>query len=137
MRARAFRRFLALLGAVSSLAITVWLWLAIAAQQEMWPMPALYMVEMVALPGLAAALALRESRASRLGGWAIMGAIAAFVVLGAWGIGFVYSPVLLVLGIAAALAPNGSFRSDVAGLGVALLAAAAQAALILALTRIP
>ncbi|MCX6025576.1 MAG: hypothetical protein NTY23_04835 [Chloroflexi bacterium] len=99
-------------------------------------MPALYLIEMVALPTLGAALAFLDSQAGLLISWAVVGSMAGFVVLGVWSIGLAYTPVLLVQGIAATLALRGQAHRALASLAVAALAATAQVAIMFALIRI-
>jgi hypothetical protein len=99
-------------------------------------LPGFYLLEMVALSCLAAVLAFRDGRVARLAPWTIVGAIAGFVVVGAWSLGPAYAPALLLLGISAALAPNASGRSILSGLALAAVAGAAQAAIMLSLVRV-
>jgi hypothetical protein len=136
MGAQTIRRLLALLGAALSLAITARLWQIIASRQEMWPMPGLYLLEMVALASLGAALAFRDSRTSLYVTWAIVGSMAGFMVLAAWSVGFAYAPVALLQTLAAVLAPRDRTHSSLSSLAVALLAAGVQIAIMLALVRI-
>ncbi len=136
MKAQTIRRILALFGAASSLAITVRLWQIIAGQQEMWPLPAIYLLEMAVLPSLAAALAFRDSRTSLHVGWAIVGSMAGFIGLAAWSVGLAYTPVVLLETIAAVLALGGRSHSSLSSLMVAVLAAGVQIVIMLALVRI-
>ena len=64
------------------------------------------------------------------------GATFGFVILGAWSIGFLYLPVAVLLALAAGLADRRHGRSMALHPGLCVLAAAAQAALMLATIHI-
>jgi hypothetical protein len=79
-----------MLSFASSFIITVWTWALIARQQETWPLPALYFLELIALPATAALFASwRHAQFSRVA-FAVAGAMFAFCLLGVWSIGFLY-----------------------------------------------
>ncbi len=52
---RSLEQFLAIVGVAVCANISALIWQSVSAQQPMWPLPALYLLEMVAL-SLAAAL---------------------------------------------------------------------------------
>lgn len=89
---------LATLSLAGSLVITLRTWAAVAEFQETWPLPALYFLELVALPAVAAFFAFRrETYLSRVA-FAAAGAMLAFCLIGAWSIGLLYLlPAILVL----------------------------------------
>jgi hypothetical protein len=98
----------------------------------MWPLPALYLLEMVALPGATAIVLLRGVSPGAALAWAAAGAAAAFAVLGAWSVGLFYAPVALLLlaaGILAALRARQRIWADLAW---AVAAAALQTLIMLA-----
>ena len=64
-----FERFVAILGAVACLLITIILWSSINAYQTMWPLPGLYFFEMVALSILSAIIFVRGDHHPRFITW--------------------------------------------------------------------
>jgi hypothetical protein len=123
---------LAVLAAALSLVVTVRVWGAVGGQQPMWPLPALYLLEMVALPGATALLLLGGASARATLAWAAAGAMSAFSVLGAWSVGLFYAPVALLLlaaGLVAVLKAGGRIWADLAW---AIAAAALQTVVMLA-----
>ena len=135
MRRGRTRRYIALLAVASSLAITIGLWQVISGYQEMWPLPALYLLEMVLLTAIAAFIVFLDTRAALFGCWAITGAISAFAILGAFSIGFAYIPVVLLVAVATLLGPNMGLKGYIAGITTGILAGAAQAGVMLAAIR--
>ena len=137
---RSRERFLAIIGAASCLVISIRIWQVLSGQQPMWPLPSLYLLEMVAV-GFAGTLGIlkSDSSQSRLAGiltWAAVGVFAAFIVMGAWSIGLLFLPAGVLLLIAAILADRRRSLNSVMHLGVAAFAAIIQVALMLAVIRI-
>jgi asparagine N-glycosylation enzyme membrane subunit Stt3 len=164
-----FERFLAVLGTAVCLTDSIQVWQVIGAQQEMWPLPGLYLLEMVAVSalflwaiwgdgdlrsrsgGVRRPLpsesgvgpttlrygVLREDprRAGGIRGtmsWVAVGVLVAFVIMGAWSVGFLYAPVALLFIIAAILSDRRAGHNLLVHFGVAFAAALAQAAMMLA-----
>ncbi len=104
-------------------------------QQPLFPLPGLYLLE-IALVGLAglASLLPAASPENRWGWvpWAAAGVLLAFVILGAWTIGFFLIPAALAFLVAGVLTRSHSPWPPVA---VLLAAALGQAALVLALVN--
>ena len=130
--------FLAALAGAVCLVISVCLWgLLYFTGVRQGLGPGLYVLEMLLLCLTAVAAVLRPDGAPGwLWGrwpWISAGAIAGFVVMGLWSIGLAFPPVALLLVIAALAADRRQRRSPAAGLGLCLLAAAVQAAGMLAL----
>jgi len=136
---RKLERLLAALAAAICLILCTLIWQVLSAQQPMWPLPALYLLEMPA----ASILGLwdiwsGETRPSPSGGivtWAVTGILFAFVIIGAWSVGFLFIPVAGLFGIAAVLSDRRQGHNLVVHLGVGLAAALAQTALMLAVIR--
>ncbi|MCL5995685.1 MAG: hypothetical protein M1546_06475 [Chloroflexi bacterium] len=96
-RARLVEKILALMAALVCLLITVSVWQSIASRQSMWPFPALYLIEVLALSAMPAALTIVESRLSPSLTWVAAGAVFAFAVLAMFSIGLLYVPVVGLL----------------------------------------
>ena len=91
-------RIVAVFGVIICLVITVPIWRSISAQQPIWPLPALYFIEMVVLSMLSASLFFRGNARGRIIVWCAVGLIFGFSVLGALSVGFFYLPVAILLG---------------------------------------
>ena len=71
--------------------------------QELFPLPALYLLEMIAASSVAAIGAFKEGEVWNKVSWAAGGIIAAFVLMGAWSIGFFFIPTAVLVLITALL----------------------------------
>jgi hypothetical protein len=129
----ALERVLALAAAAICLIVTVIVWAAVGQQQDMWPLPALYFLEMAAASLVGLWGIYRHDAPGSLLAWATSGALLGFTILGALSVGFFYLPVAGLLGLAALWQDWGRLPLH---LGVALLAAVAQAAVMLQLIRV-
>ena len=129
-------RFLAILGAILCATITLVLWVDFSAYQAIWPMPGLYFLELPGLTILCALLVLAGKPRAGMFTWACAGGLVAFMLLGAFSVGFFYLPVVLVfisLGIVMLIKRKGPVALH---LFVFMLAGVLQAALMLAAIRI-
>ena len=137
---RFLEQFLAVVGAAACLLITARIGQVVGGMQPMWPLPGLYLVEMsiVSVLGMFGILGNSLGRSSlRIGlTWAAVGILLAFVIMGAWSIGPFFSPVVLIFAIAAILSNRRQGQKIFLYMGIGLLAAIAQAALMLAAIRI-
>src|SRR5512143_3658959 len=122
---------LALAGGLASLLATLAVWAPIAANQPLWPLPGVYLIEIPAI-GLTGMLALWARRLTWVT-WAAAGALLSFVVLGAFSIGPAYAPGMLLLLAAAGVATYRRGQRWVLGLGIFVLAAIVQAWVVLTL----
>lgn len=129
-------RILAILGALACLGITIPIWLSVAANQSMWPLPGLYFIEIVAVSILSALAVVRGLGRAGLASWVAAGILAAFSILGALSVGFFYLPAAIIFGLLALYSDVRQKRPILAHLGLGALAALAQAALMLALVRL-
>ena len=94
-QSRSLEKLLAVLSAAFSLTITGRLWMLVAGQQPMWPFPALYLGEVVALPSLAALVTVRGD-SYRTRAWFIAaGVLSTFFFLGALSVGLLVGAALL------------------------------------------
>lgn len=130
-------RFLAVLGAAACLAITAAVWRSVGANQPMWPLPALYFIELMLLGIAVAALFLGESPSGAVLAWGAAGVFAAFSVLGAWTVGFLYLPTTVLLFAASILEDLGAKANLPAHAAVCLTAGVVQAALMVGIALAP
>lgn len=84
---RSLERFLTVVGAVTCVIVAVRIWQVVGETQPTWPLPGLYLIELVSLSVSGAYLSLRDSPHGVAGLWANVGVLCAFVVMGAWSIG--------------------------------------------------
>jgi hypothetical protein len=129
-------RFLAIVGAVVCLIITLRIWQVFSGQQPMWPLPGLYLVEMAGLSAIGMLCIIRDDPRGGSVAWIIVGVLLAFAVIGAWSIGPLFLPVALIFVLTAILSDRRRNRRIVFHLGLCVVAAIAQAALMLAAIRL-
>jgi len=132
----AVERVLALGAAGVCAILTAIIWLLTSQQQPMWPLPALYLLEMVAASLVGLWGIVRGDTAGNAVDWAAAGAVLGFAIIGGFSVGFFYLPVAALLALAALWQARLAWRSLPLHIGLALLAAVAQAALILTVIRI-
>jgi hypothetical protein len=136
---RKLELFLAVIGTAVCLLVTAGIWQVIRAQQPMWPLPDLYLLEMFAASalGLWAIWSSGSTRSPFRGFliWAVVGVLFAFVIMGALSVGFLFIPVAGLFAIAAVLFDLRQGHNLVVHLGVGLAAALAQASLMLTVIR--
>ena len=119
-------RILAILAAVVCLIITLIFWFSLSAYQNMWPLPGLYFIEMVALSIISAFIFVRgDPRGSSIT-WGTAGVISAFSILGAFSIGFFYLPVALLFGVISIIWDARNKQHILAHLGIFLIAGIVQ-----------
>lgn len=134
-RPRLLERVLALVGAIACVAFCILIWRAVSGQQEMWPLPALYLIEVSALSILAMLVALRGASVAGAVVWAAVGIFLAFVILGALSIGLAFAPIALLFTATGILIDARHRRNILIDLAIALVAGAAQAAVMLTVIR--
>ena len=135
-RTHPLERFCAIVGAALCLILTIAIWRSVSGYQAMWPLPALYFIEIAALSIFAALSFVRGAPSATLITWPAAGVLSAFSILGAWSVGFFYLPVALLF-----TAISGSWdvrnrQSIPTHLGLWLIAGGAQAALMLIVVRL-
>lgn len=132
---RSLERVLAIVGALVCLAVSVHVWNALPPRQPRWPLPGLYVVEMLVVSALGAFGLLRgDSRASQVGAalaWGAIGALAAFSWMAAWSVGVFFMPVLVILLASAVLRDRRRHQGMARHVGIGVAAALAQLALML------
>jgi hypothetical protein len=128
--------FLAILGAAACLIITIVIWRSLSSYQSMWPLPALYLVELPAVSIIAAWMLARSGHTAVLVSWAAAGILFAFSIVGAWSVGFLYLPVAFIFGVVSVSSDARTRHPFATHLGVFLLAAVAQAAIMFAVIRL-
>lgn len=126
-----FERVLAIVAAMVCLIITILFWLSVSAYQPMWPLPALYFIEMITLSIISAFSFVRGDPSAQLITWGAAGIICTFSLLGAFSVGFFYVPVALLFIVIAITSDVRNKRSIPAHLGIFLVGGLAQAALML------
>jgi hypothetical protein len=133
-------RSLTVIGIVLCLIACVLVWLVFSAQQSMWPLPDLYLLEMIVASIIGTwGIWGNESRLSPLRGiltWVVVGILFAFVVMGILSVGFLFAPVAVLFVIAAILSDLRQGHNLVLHMGIGFIAALAQAALMLAAIRL-
>ena len=133
-------RFLAVIGTIICVIVSVLVWLVVSARQSMWPLPDLYLLEMITASILGMwSIWGNESSSSPPRGiltWVVVGILVAFVIMGSFSIGFWFMPAVGLFAIAAILSDRRQGRNLVIHLGIGLVAALAQAALMLIVIRL-
>jgi hypothetical protein len=129
-------RLLAIAGAALCLVITIVIWVSVSRQQEMWPLPALYLIEMVVAAGLGLLGIFRGDAWGEIAAWAVVGLLVGFAALGALSIGFAYLPVMVFLALAAIASDRRHRQRLPLHLGAAVIGGAAQVALMLVAIRV-
>jgi hypothetical protein len=129
-------RFLAVIGVVVCLIVSVRVWQVVSAQQTMWPLPGSYVIEMIAVSCIGLLGIVRDDQFGAIMAWMSAGVTFAFVVLGAWSIGFLYLPAALLL-VAAAVTADRRHRYRLSPhLVLIVIAAVAQVAVMLIAIRL-
>jgi hypothetical protein len=135
-RTSQIERFLAILGAAVCLIITILIWLSLSAYQNMWPLPGLYFIEIVALSTISAFLFVRGDPREHFITWGAAGVISAFSIVGALSVGFFYLPVALIFAVISVTSDLRNKQRITAHLGIFLIAGIAQVALMYAAIRL-
>ena len=127
---------LALSATLTAVVISAMVWWVTSPQQAMWPLPALYLIEVPAVAGLASLAVIGgwERRAEVT--WAAAGVLLGFSLLAGFSIGFFYLPCVLFLALAGVRLDWGDWRDLALHMGLAILWAAAQGALMLGAIRV-
>jgi hypothetical protein len=126
----------ALVAAAVALAMTIAIWESLSAYQGMWPLPALYLIEVAALPIIAAVTFFRREAWGLLLTWVTVGVLSAFCILGSWSVGFLYLPTTLILAVISVTCDVRNQQPIAIPLAVWLIAALAQAGLMLTVIRL-
>ena len=127
-----WERVLAILAAVLCLSITILFWLSVSSYQAMWPLPALYFIEIVTLSILSAFMFVRGDPRGQFLTWGAAGVIGIFSILAAFSVGFFYFPFALIFAIISVTSDVRNKKHIPAHLGTFLIAGIAQFALMLA-----
>jgi hypothetical protein len=135
-KARLVEKILVVLAALACLVVTVWVWQIVSPNQSMWPIPGLYLIELVVLSILAAAAILIGHPIPAILPAIAFGVLLAFSFLAALSVGLFYAPVVLLLLIAGLLFFISTKRSLLVYLAGALAAAIIQVAIIIVVVRI-
>jgi hypothetical protein len=106
--------------------------LSVSALQNMWPLPALYFIEMVVLSIISAFIFVRGDPRDQFITWGTAGVISAFSILGALSVGFFYLPVGLLFAVISVRSAVRNRQRIAAYSGIFLLAGIAQSALMFA-----
>lgn len=130
-------RTLAILGSGLCLVVSGILWGSIGAQQDMWPLPGLYFIEMAAMSVVCALLAFMDGGPlGRFMTWSAVGIFIGFSILGAWSVGFVYLPVAIIFAVIAIRSDLRDKQHIAAHIAVAFIAGVGQVVLMLAVIRL-
>jgi len=98
----------------------------------MWPLPALYFIEMVVLSIISVFIFVRGDPRNQFITWGTAGVISAFSILGALSVGFFYLPVALIFAVISVTSAVRNKQRITAHLGIFLIAGIAQMALMFA-----
>ena len=128
--------WLAILGALGCLILTAIIWQQVRAYQGIWPLPGLYFIELASVSVISTAVFIHHAPTGVIFTWCAAGIFAAFFYAAGFSVGLFYLPVALIYaGI--------SISYDVRNRGpiamhllVAIIAGAAQFALMLILIRL-
>lgn len=131
-----WERLLAILAAALCLIITIVFWLSISSYQTMWPLPALYFIEIMTLSILSAFLFVRGDPSGQFLTWGAAGVIGVFSFLAAFSVGFFYLPLALIFAIISITSDVRNKKHIPAHLGTFFIAGIAQFALILTLVAL-
>lgn len=131
-----WERFLAILTAVLCLIITILVWWSISPHQAMWPLPAVYFLEIVTLSILSAFTFVRGDPRGPFLTWGTAGVIGIFSILAALSVGVFYFPCALIFAIISIASDVRNKKHIPAHLGTFFIAGLAQFALILMLAAI-
>ncbi len=126
---------LALSGALICFVVGGDVWQAFSLRQPMWPLPGIYLVEMLLLSCAVAVVVIRDAGIGGTVIWAALGAMVAFAILAAWTIGVLYLPAIVLLAANGILFVRRRGERFPIHLALAAAAALAQGALILAAIR--
>jgi hypothetical protein len=125
-------RFLAILGAVVCLIITLVFWFSISPYESMWPLPGFYFVEIVSLSFISTFIFVRGDPHGSLITWVAAGVMSAFSFLGAASVGFFYLPVALMFSVISLIWDVRNKQQRLTHLGIFLIAGIVQSAVMLA-----
>jgi hypothetical protein len=125
-------RFLAILGAVVCLIITLVFWFSISPYESMWPLPGFYFVEIVSLSFISTFIFVRGDPRGSLMTWVAAGVISAFSFLGAASVGFFYLPIALMFSVISLIWDVRNKQQRLTHLGIFLIAGIVQSELMLA-----
>lgn len=129
-------RFFAIVGAVACLTITILIWWSISTYQDMWPLPDLYFIEMVVLSIISAFMFIRGNARDKILIWGAVGIFSGFSILGAFSVGFFYLPVALIFAVISVTSDVRNKQRIATRLGVCVIAAVVQVALMFAAIRL-
>lgn len=134
--ARWLEPYLAIIAAAGCVVITVAVWWDFSAVQPMWPLPALYLIEVTAVSIAAATAFLSGRRRGWPIPWAAVGILMAFCILGMFSVGPLYLPTTLLLAIACVTSGIRNRVNLGIAFGIVLVAGLVQAAVMLTVIRV-
>lgn len=133
-------RLLAVIGTVLCLVAAVLVWQVLRAQQPVWPLPGLYLLEMLAASILGTwSIWNDESRPALMREtvtWVTVGILYGFVIVGTFSVGLWFAPAASLIVFAAILSDLRQGHKLILNLSIGLVSVFAQAALMLAVIRL-
>ncbi len=126
----------ALAGLVLCLYVSAYVWQYYSHVQPMWPLPALYLVEIPLLTIAGVIDILLAAWTGGAVGWLAAGAVLGFSIMGMFSVGMLYVPVALGLALGALVADIRQKHRLLLHLALFLAAGVGQAVLMLALTKV-
>ncbi len=137
---RTLEQLLAVVAVAACAIVSVRIYQVVSVSQAMWPLPGLYLLEMLGITAVGA-LGIWRGKAARSWlsqalAWIAVGALLGFAVLGAWSIGLLYLPMVVLLLIAAILSDRRQRQNIGVHGGISVIAAVAQILFMLAVIRL-
>ena len=132
---RSIERFLAVTSTVVCLGTTAEIWQIFSPQQPMWPLPGLYLIEILLLTVAVVVVVVRDAGMGGSMIWGAVGAMLAFAFMAAFSIGLLYAPVIVMLIAVGSLYLRRRKEPFAIHLALGGAAALAQGALMLATIR--
>ena len=123
-------KLLALIIAIVCLVVSIYIWQLVAGHQPMWPLPALYLIEIPTLCIALAAAAVRETPDHTNLTWVAFGAVLAFSLLASFSVGLYYTPIVVLLLLLAILSTWRTRKSALVSIVWAIAAALVQVGII-------
>ena len=93
---RKFELFLSYFSALLCATLTIGLWAWISTFQTLWPFPALYLLELMALALAASYFSIRDLPHAAVFNWAVAGVFFGFYILAGFTIGVFYLPFVIL-----------------------------------------
>jgi hypothetical protein len=129
-------RWLAIIGALGCLILTILIWWQVSLHQGMWPLPALYLIEIAALSVVSTLLFIRRAPIGTILIWCNTGVLTAFFYVAGFSVGLYYLPLALIYALTSIIFDARNRGPFTTHLVIAVLAGAAQFAIMLLIFQV-